>query len=85
MIGDEQLEAAWRTQIDPIKGADLHFVEDAKHFVMLDQPDVFDKLLDTALAIILRDAGDKLIARCDKLLAVLRSRAREQPQGAAAR
>lgn len=44
-----QLEAAWRTQIDPIKGADLHFVEDAKHFVMLDQPDAFYAVLDPAL------------------------------------
>jgi adenylosuccinate lyase len=34
-------------------------------------------VLDTALAIILRDAGDKLLAGCDKLLAALRSRARE--------
>ena len=44
-----QLEAAWRMQIDPIKGADLHFVEDAKHFVMLDQPEAFYALLDPAL------------------------------------
>jgi len=44
-----QLEAAWHTQTDAIKGADLHFVEDAKHFVMLDQPEAFYAVLDPAL------------------------------------
>jgi adenylosuccinate lyase len=34
-------------------------------------------VLDTALAIIMRDAADKLIVRCDKLLAALSTRARE--------
>jgi N-formylmaleamate deformylase len=46
----DKLQAAWHAQVDPIKGVDLEFVGNAKHFVMLDQPDVFDKLLDTALA-----------------------------------
>ncbi|HEY1549239.1 MAG TPA: alpha/beta hydrolase [Kofleriaceae bacterium] len=46
----DKLQAAWHTQVDPIKGVDLEFVGNSKHFVMLDQPDVFDKLLDTALA-----------------------------------
>ncbi|MFT3696708.1 MAG: alpha/beta hydrolase [Kofleriaceae bacterium] len=44
-----QLEAAWHTQIDPIKGADFHMVDDARHFVFLDQPDKFYALLDSAL------------------------------------
>jgi adenylosuccinate lyase len=34
-------------------------------------------VLDTSLAILLRDAADLLLARCDKLLAALRDRARE--------
>ena len=34
-------------------------------------------VLDTSLAIIMRDAADKLVARCDKLLVALRVRARE--------
>src|SRR6202142_3895243 len=34
-------------------------------------------VLDTALAILLRDAGDKLVLRCDRLLAALARRARE--------
>ncbi len=34
-------------------------------------------VLDTSLAILMRDAADRLIARCDKLLAALRARARE--------
>ncbi|HEX4451227.1 MAG TPA: alpha/beta hydrolase [Kofleriaceae bacterium] len=46
----DKLQAAWHAQVDPIKGVDLELVGNAKHFVMLDQPDVFDKLLDTALA-----------------------------------
>lgn len=45
-----QLEAAWHTQIDAIKGASFHMVESAKHFVMLDQPDAFYALIDQALA-----------------------------------
>jgi pimeloyl-ACP methyl ester carboxylesterase len=44
------LEQAWHTQIDPIKGSELHFVDDAKHFVMLDQPSAFFVQLDQALA-----------------------------------
>ncbi len=46
----DKLQAAWHAQVDPIKGVDLELVGNSKHFVMLDQPDVFDKLLDTALA-----------------------------------
>jgi adenylosuccinate lyase len=34
-------------------------------------------VLDTSLAILLRDAADKLLARCDKVLAALARRARE--------
>jgi adenylosuccinate lyase len=34
-------------------------------------------VLDTSLAILLRDAADKLLSRCDQLLAALRTRARE--------
>jgi len=34
-------------------------------------------VLDTSLAILLRDAADKLLARCDKLLEALAKRARE--------
>jgi adenylosuccinate lyase len=34
-------------------------------------------VLDTSLAIVLRDAADRLLARCDRLLAALRTRARE--------
>lgn len=45
-----QLEAAWHTQIDAIKGASFHMVDNAKHFVMLDQPDAFYALIDQALA-----------------------------------
>jgi pimeloyl-ACP methyl ester carboxylesterase len=45
-----QLEAAWHTQIDAIKGASFHMVDNSKHFVMLDQPDVFYALIDQALA-----------------------------------
>ena len=44
------LEQAWHTQIDSIKGSELHFVDDAKHFVMLDQPSAFFVQLDQALA-----------------------------------
>lgn len=45
----EQLQAAWRAQVDAVDGAELVFI-DAKHFVMLDQPDRFFGLLDQALA-----------------------------------
>ncbi|HEY0254750.1 MAG TPA: alpha/beta hydrolase, partial [Kofleriaceae bacterium] len=44
-----QLEAGWHTQIDAIKGADFHMVDDARHFVMLDQPEKFYALVDGAL------------------------------------
>ncbi len=44
------MEAAWKAQVAPIKGLDLQFVDHAKHFVMLDQPEAFYALLDKALA-----------------------------------
>lgn len=46
----DKLQAAWHTQVDAIPHLDLEFVGSAKHFVMLDQPDVFYSLLDKALA-----------------------------------
>jgi pimeloyl-ACP methyl ester carboxylesterase len=46
----DKLKAAWHTQVDAIPHLDLEFVGSAKHFVMLDQPDVFYSLLDKALA-----------------------------------
>jgi N-formylmaleamate deformylase len=46
----EKLQAAWHAQVDAIPHVDLEFVGSAKHFVMLDQPDVFYSLLDKALA-----------------------------------
>ena len=46
----DKLQAAWRAQVDVIPHVDLEFVGAAKHFVMLDQPDVFAGLLDKALA-----------------------------------
>lgn len=46
----DKLQAAWHTQVDVIPHLDLEFVGSAKHFVMLDQPDVFYSLLDKALA-----------------------------------
>jgi N-formylmaleamate deformylase len=46
----EKLQAAWHGQVDVIPHVDLEFVGSAKHFVMLDQPDVFYSLLDKALA-----------------------------------
>ena len=46
----DQIEKVWRTQIDPIRGVELHVVDGAKHFVMLDQPDAFYALVDAFLA-----------------------------------
>jgi len=46
----DKLKAAWHAQVDAIPHVDLEFVGGAKHFVMLDQPEVFDGLLDKALA-----------------------------------
>lgn len=44
------LEAAWHAQVDAIKGVELKFVENTKHFVMLDQPEAFFAIVDAALA-----------------------------------
>ena len=46
----DKLQAAWHSEIDAIKGVDFELVPNAKHFVMLDQPEAFDALLDKALA-----------------------------------
>jgi pimeloyl-ACP methyl ester carboxylesterase len=46
----DKLQAAWHAQVDAIPHVDLEFVGGAKHFVMLDQPDVFAGVLDKALA-----------------------------------
>jgi pimeloyl-ACP methyl ester carboxylesterase len=46
----DKLEQLWRVQIDPIRGVELHVVDGARHFVMLDQPDAFYALLDAFLA-----------------------------------
>lgn len=46
----DALERAWHTQVDTIPGVELKFVENAKHFVMLDQPAAFFALVDAALA-----------------------------------
>lgn len=44
------LEAGWHAQVDAIPGVQLMFVDHAKHFVMLDQPQQFFALVDAALA-----------------------------------
>jgi len=46
----EQLEAAWKTQVDPIPHHQLVIIDGAKHFVMYDKPDELDKLVDQALS-----------------------------------
>jgi len=46
----DQLEAAWKTQVDPIPHHQLVLVDGAKHFVMLDKPDEFYKLVDQAVS-----------------------------------
>ena len=46
----DQLEAVWHAQIDPIPDKRLVFVDGAKHFVMLDQPEKFYALVDEFLA-----------------------------------
>jgi len=46
----DQLEAAWHAQVDAIPNQRLVFVEGAKHFVMLDQPEKFYALVDELLA-----------------------------------
>jgi N-formylmaleamate deformylase len=45
-----QVEDTWHKQIDAIPHHQLEVVDGAKHFVMLDQPDAFYKLLDGFLA-----------------------------------
>jgi pimeloyl-ACP methyl ester carboxylesterase len=45
----EAIEAVWHAQIDAIPHHDLHVVDGAKHFVMLDKPDEFYALVDNAL------------------------------------
>jgi pimeloyl-ACP methyl ester carboxylesterase len=45
----DKLEASWHEQVDAIPHHDLQFVDGAKHFVMLDQPDKFYALIDTAV------------------------------------
>jgi pimeloyl-ACP methyl ester carboxylesterase len=45
----EKIEATWHAQIDAIPHHDLHVVDGAMHFVMLDKPDAFYALLDQAL------------------------------------
>jgi N-formylmaleamate deformylase len=46
----DQLATAWHAQIDAIPHVDFQSVAQAKHFVMLDQPDAFYALIDKALA-----------------------------------
>jgi pimeloyl-ACP methyl ester carboxylesterase len=50
MLGRARLDALWRAQIDLIPKKELVLVDEAKHFVMLDQPDKFYALVDRALA-----------------------------------
>jgi pimeloyl-ACP methyl ester carboxylesterase len=45
----DTIEAEWHAQIDAIPHHDLHVVDGAKHFVMLDKPDEFYALVDKAL------------------------------------
>ena len=46
----EQLEASWKTQVDPIPHHELVLVDGSKHFVMFDKPDELYKLVDEAVA-----------------------------------
>jgi pimeloyl-ACP methyl ester carboxylesterase len=46
----DKLEQLWRVQVDAIPHVELHVVDGAKHFVMLDQPDAFYALVDAFLA-----------------------------------
>ncbi|HEY4242886.1 MAG TPA: alpha/beta hydrolase [Kofleriaceae bacterium] len=46
----EKLEAVWHAQIDANPQIHIAFVENARHFVMLDQPDAFYALIDQLLA-----------------------------------
>jgi pimeloyl-ACP methyl ester carboxylesterase len=47
--GRDVMEKAWHSQIDAIPTKTLAFVEQARHFVMLDQPERFYALVDQAL------------------------------------
>jgi N-formylmaleamate deformylase len=49
-MAHDQLEVAWKTQVDAIPHHQLVLVDGAKHFVMLDKPDDFYKLVDEALS-----------------------------------
>jgi N-formylmaleamate deformylase len=46
----DQIAAAWHSQIDAIPHVDFQTVAQAKHFVMIDQPEAFYALVDKALA-----------------------------------
>jgi adenylosuccinate lyase len=59
---------AFLTHVEEMAGADARWLHRG-----MTSSDV----LDTSLAILLRDAADLLIARCDRLLAALKKRARE--------
>lgn len=50
MVTPDQLKAGWHAQIDAIPHVDFEVVDNAKHFVMLDQPEAFYALIDKALA-----------------------------------
>jgi len=59
---------AFLTHVEEVAGADARWLHRG-----MTSSDV----LDTSLAILLRDAADLLLARCDRLLAALKKRARE--------
>jgi pimeloyl-ACP methyl ester carboxylesterase len=46
----DQLRSRWRVVVAPIPGVDMVFLDRAKHFVMLDQPEAFYAVLDKAIA-----------------------------------
>jgi pimeloyl-ACP methyl ester carboxylesterase len=46
----DQIAAAWHSQIDAIPHVDFQTVAQAKHFVMIDQPEAFYARVDKALA-----------------------------------
>jgi pimeloyl-ACP methyl ester carboxylesterase len=46
----DKLEQLWRGQVERIPGVEMHVVDGAKHFVMLDRPDAFYALVDAFLA-----------------------------------
>jgi len=59
---------AFLTHVEELAGADARWLHRG-----MTSSDV----LDTSLAVLLRDAADKLLARCDRLLAALARRARQ--------